>query len=76
MHIAASVRRSLEGLGRRTKFGVLMLAAWTPVLLPSHPFLAAIVLSLASGVFLAATGLGRTPGTAEPAPDEAPRAHP
>jgi hypothetical protein len=76
MSAARGLRQSVEGLGRGTKFGILMLAAWAPVVLPKHPLLAAIVLLVAAGVFLVATGIGCTPALADSRPEETPGAHP
>ncbi len=72
MNVGASLRRSLEGLGRRPKFAILMLAAWAPVMLSKHPFLAAIVLLAAAGVFLAATRRDGAPAVADSSAGEIP----
>ena len=72
MSVAGSLRRSLEGLGRRPKFAILMLAAWAPVVLPKHPFLAAIVLLVAAIVFLVATRRDAAPVVADASAGEIP----
>ena len=72
MSVAGGLRQSVEGLGRRTKFGILMLAAWAPVVLATHPFLAAIVLSIAAGLFLVATRRDGAPAVADPSAGEIP----
>ena len=76
MNRAAGLRRVLEGLGRRTKFGILMLGAWAPVLLPAHPLLAGIVLMVASGAFMGATRRDGARTVADPLPGETPSAQP
>ena len=72
MNAAGGLRQSVEGLGRRTKFGILMLAAWAPVVLPKHPFLAAIVLLAAAGLFLVATRRDAAPVVADSSAGEIP----
>ena len=45
----------LNDLHRRAKFAILMIAAWAPLVLPQHPFVAAAVLALATMLFFLAT---------------------
>jgi hypothetical protein len=55
----------LQGLHRGYKYGILMVAAWTPVPFPRHPFIMAGILVMATSLFFLATRSERTPaGTA------------
>jgi hypothetical protein len=51
----------LQGLHRGYKYGILMVAAWTPVAFPRHPIIIAVVLAMASALFFLATRSERKP---------------
>ena len=55
MRIPAALTLWLQGLRRRYKLAVLLIAAWAPVSLPRHSFMAAGILVIATGLFLMAT---------------------
>jgi hypothetical protein len=40
---------------RGYKYGILMVAAWTPVAFPRHPFIVAVFLAIATSLFFLAT---------------------
>ena len=59
----------LQGLQRRYKFAILLVAAWAPVMFPQGPFMAAGILAIATALFLIATRSASQPaesGRAEP----------
>jgi hypothetical protein len=45
----------LQGLRRRYKLAILLIAAWAPVIFPRRPFMAAGILVIAAVLFLIAT---------------------
>ena len=53
--IPAAPTRWLQGLRRRYKVAVLLIAAWAPVACPRHPFAAGGVLVIGATLFLTAT---------------------
>ena len=55
MRIPAAPTLWLQGLHRRYKLAILMIAAWAPVSLPRQPFLAAGILMITTALFLMAT---------------------
>jgi hypothetical protein len=55
----------LQGLQRGYKCGILMVAAWAPVVCPRHPFMAAGFLVIATALFLIATRSAPQPAVTE-----------
>jgi len=51
----------LQSLHRGYKYGILMVAAWTPVAFPRHPFIVAVVLAMATSLFFLAARSERRP---------------
>jgi hypothetical protein len=51
----------LQGLRRRYKLAILLIAAWAPVIFPRRPFMAAGILVIATALFLIATRLAPQP---------------
>ena len=65
MRIPAALTLWLQGLRRRYKLAVLLIAAWAPVSLPRHSFMAAGILVIATGLFLMATRSAPQPAATE-----------
>jgi len=55
VRIPAAPTLWLQGLRRRYKLAVLLVAAWAPVSLPRHSFMAAGILMITTALFLMAT---------------------
>lgn len=55
MRIPAAPALWLQGLHRRYKLAILLIAAWSPVIFPRRPFMAAGILVMATALFLIAT---------------------
>jgi hypothetical protein len=70
MTIAALPMRWLRDIRRAYKFVILMFAAWAPVALPRHPFVAAAILLSATVLFLLATRSEPVPISSECEPRE------
>ena len=70
MTITAVPVQWLRGLRRAYKLGILMFAAWTPLALPRHPFVAAAILMTATALFFLATRAGAARLSSEPEPRE------
>jgi hypothetical protein len=58
----------LQGLQRRYKFAILLIAAWAPVMFPRGPFVAAGILVIATALFFIATRSAPQPAVAESGP--------
>jgi hypothetical protein len=69
VRIPAAPTLWLQGLHRRYKLAILLIAAWAPVLFPRRPVMAAGILLLATALFLIATR-----STPQPAMTESGRA--
>jgi len=55
VRIPAAPTLWLQGLRRRHKLAILLIAAWAPVIFPRRPFMAAGILVIATTLFLIAT---------------------
>jgi hypothetical protein len=76
VRIPAAPTLWLQGLHRGYKYGILMVAAWTPVAFPRHPFIMAVVLVMATSLFFLATPSERTPAGGATASGEKADAYP
>jgi hypothetical protein len=65
VRIPAALTFWLQGLHRRYKFAILLIAAWAPVIFPRRPYMAAGVLALATALFLIATRSAPRPSVTE-----------
>ena len=65
MRIAAAPALWLQGLHRRFKLAILLIAAWAPVSFPQQPFMAAGILAIATVLFFIATRTVPQPAVTE-----------
>ena len=65
MRIPAAPTLWLQGMRRRYKLAILLIAAWAPVIFPRRPFTAAGTLMIATALFIIVTRSAPQPTAVE-----------